>query len=496
MTATALRGPTGPTALTLRAGVARRLALGTVAALAAALAVSPMGGTPSPVAEQVTYVVRTAPGAAAEVATAAAGAGAVVERTLQGIDAVIVKATAAQAAVLGRTGGVSGVTPDAPLRPKAYDPVSDGTSLLNVQQATGVRQQWRNGMTGAGIGVAVVDSGVNRVKGLDAPGKVYYGPDFTPEASDPARKNLDGYGHGTHMAGIIAGQDPGFEGWNPNPQAFYGVAPQSHIVSVKVADGVGNTTVSAVMSGLDWVLQNRWVDNQNIRVVNLSFGTDSTQSYTVDPLAHATEKLWKAGLAVVVSAGNDGTTYGQLDNPARDPYVIAVGAADTRGTLSTTDDTVPGFSSRGNGTRNPDVLAPGRGIQSLRVPGSYVDVNYGSTGTLNDRFFRGSGTSQAAAFVSGVVAQLIQRGLYHPDDMKASLTSNATKLTGHDAKAQGNGLVNVDKALANAKWGSAAQSHPSSTGTGSLDAAGDVDVAGRSWKGRSWKSDAWAWSLG
>ncbi len=482
------------TAVAARAGVGRRTAFALTGALAAALAVSPMGGTPSPAAEQVTYVIRTAPGAAAAVAAAAEQSGAAVERALLAVDAVIVKATAAEAASLGRAEGVAAVTPDAPLRPRLYDASTDPTSLMNVQQAVGVRSAWRNGATGLGVDVAVIDSGVNRVRGLDGYNKVVYGPDFTPENAVSTTANVDGYGHGTHMAGIIAGQDPGDPVTNTNKQAFYGVAPMARIVSVKVADAQGNTTIAAVMSGLDWTLMNRTTSGRNIQVALLAFGTDSTQHYTVDPLAHAAEKLWHAGLTVVVSAGNDGTTLGRLDNPARDPFVIAVGASDTKGTTSTRDDVVAPFSSRGDGTRNPDLVAPGRGIQSLRVPGSYVDVNYGSTGTLSDRYFRGSGTSQAAAFVAGAAAALNHARGWAPEQIKTALMASATSLTAQSIQAQGRGEINLINALG---------IHPidtprnfaRSTGTGSLDAAGDVDVAGKAWKGKAWKSDAWAWDL-
>jgi subtilisin family serine protease len=145
----------------------------------------------------------------------------------------------------------------------------------------------------------------------------------------------------------------------------------------------------------------------NLRVLNLSFGTDSTQDYKVDPIAHAVEKAWHSNIAVIVSAGNNGTSLGQLDNPARDPFVIAVGSAQTHGTAATGDDSVSTYSSRGNGVRNPDLVAPGQSVQSLRVKGR--------TSTPPTRpeswtaVLPGSGTSQAAAFVSGVAALMISR---------------------------------------------------------------------------------------
>jgi serine protease AprX len=436
------------TAITLglaNGGLTRRAALAAAGAIAAALAFAPMGGTPSPAAERVTYLVRTAPGTAAEVAQAAGAAGVAVQRTLRAVDAVIVTATAGEAARLARLDRVAAVTPDAPMKANVYDATVDGTSLRNVQLAVGARAPWKAGVTGYGIDVAVIDSGVNRVKGLDGLGKVIYSPDFTPEATT-AGNNVDGYGHGTHMAGIIAGQDPGEPVSNTNAQSFYGVAPHARIVSVKVADAQGNTTISAVITGLDWVLANRYTEGRNIQVANLAFGTDSTQHYTVDPLAYAAEKLWLSGTTVVVSAGNDGTALGRLDNPARDPFVIAVGASDTRGTASTRDDTVTAFSSRGDGTRNPDVVAPGRGIQSLRAPGSYVDVNHGATGALSERYFRGSGTSQSAAFVSGVAALFKQGRNWAPEQIKTALMSTAARLSGMDVTAQGAGQIHVPNA--------------------------------------------------
>ena len=130
-----------------------------------------------------------------------------------------------------------------------------------------------------------------------------------------------------------------------------------------------------MIAAIDWVVEHRNDDPGNpIRVLNLSYGTDGVQDYQIDPLAHAVENAWRAGIVVVVAGGNDGIGRRKLNNPAYDPYVIAVGAADTRGPRRTGDDLVPDFSSRGDASRRVDVAAPGRSIVSLRNPGSYLDL--------------------------------------------------------------------------------------------------------------------------
>src|SRR5439155_26364246 len=147
---------------------------------------------------------------------------------------------------------------------------------------------------------------------------------------------MDRYGHGTHMAGIIAGQGS----TNVN---YAGVAPGANLISIKVAGGTGATDVSIVMAGLQWAVTHR--AQYNIRVLNLSFGTDSKQSYSVDPLDYAVEQAWRSGIFVSVSAGNLGSSSNTITKPADDPYVVTVGAATLKSTQSFNDDTVSDFSS-------------------------------------------------------------------------------------------------------------------------------------------------------
>ena len=235
------------------------------------------------------------------------------------------------------------------------------------------------------IDVAVIDSGVVPVQGLTTGGKVINGPDLSFDSQSEDLRYMDTYGHGTHLAGIIAGYDGTRTG-------FLGVAPGARIVNVKVANYEGAVDVSQVIAAIDWVVQHRNDNGMNIRVINLAYGTDSVQPADVDPLSFAVEQAWRAGIVVVVAAGNDGNSTA-LRNPAFNPYVIAVGASDSNYTGKPGDDFVASFTNCGTSDRYIDVLAPGRSIISLRNPGSAADVEHPEA-RIGDRFFLGSGTSQ------------------------------------------------------------------------------------------------------
>src|SRR5581483_3674327 len=141
------------------------------------------------------------------------------------------------------------------------------------------------------------------------------------------------------------------------PGGYQGVAPNANLLSVKVGASTGAADVSQMIAGIDWVTQHANDNGMNIRVLNLSFGTNSIQPYLIDPLAHAAEVAWRDGIVVVASVGNDGWASRTLADPAIDPYIIAVGADDPQGTVDPGDDTVPSFSQRSRGPRQPDVLA-------------------------------------------------------------------------------------------------------------------------------------------
>jgi serine protease AprX len=408
----------------------------------------------------------------------------------------------------------------------AYDPASDPYSMQNITAADGTQAWWNAGYTGKGVDVAVIDTGVTPVAGLNAPGKLINGPDLSLESQNPNLQHLDTNGHGTFMAGLIAGNDG-------QPGGYRGVAPDARIVSLKVGVADGGADVSQVIAAIDWVVQHRHDNGMNIRVLNLSYGTNSTQAYGTDPLAYAVEQAWKAGIVVVAAAGNSGYQTGAsaqgLADPGYDPQILAVGGADIMGTAAPWDDQVASYSASAAscsvGCRAPDMIAPGTHMQGLRVPGSYIDQN-NPAGALSDRYFRGSGTSEATAFVSGAVADLLQRyPQLTPDQVKAMLTASCDKLSSYNWKQQGCGEIDMGK-LQSASVPSvfaSQQYNPASTGTGSLEAArgsdhismngvallGEQDIfgqpfnspamaaleaAGSSWSGGTWNGSVWTGS--
>ena len=251
---------------------------------------------------------------------------------------------------------------------KAEKWIDDGgknTSVQTVRKAAGGKKKDQTvdtaSLTGKGVGVALIDSGVAPVKGLDQAGKVINGPDLSFESQTANLRHLDTFGHGTHMAGIIAGSDPRRRAATRRRRYFVGVAPDAHLVNLKVAAADGAVDVSQVIAAIDWVGHPPQRPGLNIRVLNLSFGTDSTQDPKLDPLSYAVEAAWRNGIVVVVAVGNDGADRRPGSRARRaNPYVIAVGAADPNGTDARNDDTVAAFSNRGSATRHADLLAPGR----------------------------------------------------------------------------------------------------------------------------------------
>lgn len=390
-----------------------------------------------------------------------------------------------------------------------YDPVANKGALWHVAETIGAHASYGAGFTGKGVGVALIDTGVTEVRGLDT-GNVLHGPDLSFDSQDPELAHKDAYGHGTHLASIIAGRDVvGSPASYTARNRFNGIAPDANLVSVKVGASDGAVDVSQVIAAIDWVVAHR--RELNIRVLNLSYGTNAAQDPKTDPLTFAVERAWRAGIVVVVAAGNDGSKTMRLANPAQSPYVVAVGPDDTRGTVTHTDDTVPQWGTRGTNTRHADLVAPGVSVLGARVPGGYADER-NPQARVGSRFAKASGTSQAAAVVSGAVALLLQaRPALEPDQVKQLLRVTADPFRSTDVKYRGRGLVDV-RAAQTAKAPRAVQSSVKySTGLGSLEAArgtshvtdgvtelrGEIDIFGRPWNAASWtKATNAAWSGG
>jgi serine protease AprX len=328
------------------------------------------------------------------------------------------------------------------------------------------------------------------------------------------------------MASLIAGRDTpqskpaGYV--TASASQYVGMAPDARVVNVKVAAADGGADVSQVIAAINWVTQHAHDPGMNIRVLSLSYGTQSTQAYTLDPLCYAVEQAWKEGITVVVAGGNDGvTTTTSLADPAMDPFVLAVGADDPQGTVRSTDDTVPTFATHGTRQRHVDLVAPAVHVLGLRVPGGTVDLNNPSA-RVGTRFLRGSGTSQATAIVAGAVADVLQKyPSMTPDLVKATLMQGAVTFAESSATYRGSGLLDVGHAL-NGGGSNGNQSNPAATGTGSLEQArggshvvdpdtgslltGEQDIFGKpftsgawaqlaasgtAWDGGSWNGSLW-----
>lgn len=440
-------------------------------------------------------------------------------------------------AVVALVGALGGATlQTVPVASAAtYDPITDRYSMTSIATLSGAARWWNAGYTGRGVDVAVIDTGVSPVPGLDGTDKIVNGPDLSFESQAPGLTYLDTNGHGTFMAGLIAGHDATLTApyANAPATAYRGIAPDARIVNMKVGVADGGVDVTQVIAAINWVVQHKNDNGLNIRVINLSYGTNSTQAAAVDPLAFAVEQAWKHGIVVVAAAGNTGYQRRKgapgLADPAYNPYIIGVGGFDPMGTASFSDDVMGPYSASSAGCgscKNPDFVAVGSHIQGLRVPGGYLDQTH-PEGRIGDRYFRGSGTSQAAAITSGAVALILSKypGLT-PDQVKRFITANAKKVPGADSQAQGAGEINLTQ-LATKTPGAYSQRFTNGTGAGSIEASrgsdhvssdgvtpltGEQDIfgapfnaaavaasgasgtswVGGSWNGRSWSGDGWS----
>ncbi|HIE53059.1 MAG TPA: hypothetical protein EYP85_15010 [Armatimonadetes bacterium] len=352
------------------------------------------------------------------------------------------------------------------------------------------------GLTGKGIGVAVIDSGIAKHNDFGNVREVYFRGrrELRFLVRAPGWRIIDGYdflrhsrrrfgndelGHGTLVAGIIAGS--GYESGRivlrpivlrPADRkllhfpirTFYGIARKANLVNLRILGREGYGYVSDAIAAIDLCLEH--ADRYRIRVINLSVGHAIGESYRTDPLCQACEAAWKAGIVVVVAAGNYGAYgYGTIDSPGNDPYVITVGAMNTRLTFEREDDVLCYFSAKGptrlDHVLKPDLVAPGNRIISAKAHGSYLDVHYGDSNTVpieyywddpeavrRSEYFVLSGTSMAAAVVSGAVALMLEKDpSLTPDDVKGRLMATAEKRVGWDIFSHGAGYLDIPAAL-------------------------------------------------
>jgi serine protease AprX len=357
---------------------------------------------------------------------------------------------------LAAVAGTSGVARETGVAVAAFG----GPAAAAIDRGTdpGLEIEWIHdtlGIDGAGIGVATIDSGVNASHDDLGSGRIVHWADFVAHQSVP----YDDYGHGTHVAGIIAGS-------GADSAIRRGVAPGANLIVLKALDGTGNGHIADVVAAVDYAIANR--DRFNIRVINLSVAAGVYESWQTDPLTQAALRAVKAGIVVVAAAGNLGvnaageTQPHSITAPGNAPWVLTVGASDSMGTSDRSDDVVAPFSSRGpgaiDGTPKPDLIAPGVGVESTADPGSalfsvqFRSRVWGTAGTVSQPYLRLSGTSMAAPVVTGTVALMLQAyPRLTPNSVKAILQFTADPRPGADASAQGTGLLNPRGAVALAR---------------------------------------------
>ena len=407
--------------------------------------------------DAVPVIVYTDPGAQSVVGrTVPSG---VETTTLAGFDAVAAYLTEAEIDALATSDAVALIVADNPVFGFDYASSMDVTNLaIGLDR---VEAPAAGGPSGAGVGVAILDSGIATTTDLQS-SRIVGWKDLVHKRKAP----YDDAGHGTFVAGLIAGDGtaslPSDQGGHATMQ-FRGVAPAADIIGVKVLDKTGQGRASSVMSGILWVIAHK--DEYNIRVLNLSLGSNPVAPADFDPMARAVELAWKNGITVVCAAGNEGEFGpGGILSPGNSPYVITVGATDTRQTASLDDDAVAFYSSVGptlwDEYAKPDLVAPGNRLISLRVKDSYIDAEFpqnlipvasyvpDAPADAEPSYLMLSGSSTSAPVGAGVAALMIGEDPdLSPDDVKLRMMSTADLLPGATRFEQGAGLIDAAGAL-------------------------------------------------
>ncbi len=332
----------------------------------------------------------------------------------------------------------------------------DNRGDFHYSTVSGAAALHRHGITGRGVTVAVLDSGLWETDALakDTRGKSRVIARYDAIADISGNEVFDESGHGTHMSSVIAHNGPTTVEGRPTG-SFKGIAPDVNLVAVKAFDVEGQGDMLDIVRGIQWVVDNR--EKYGIRILNLSFASRPRWDYWLDPINQAVMRAWAEGITVVAAAGNEGPEPMTIGSPGNLPYIITVGAiTDSWTTLERGDDYIPDFSSRGptpNAHIKPDIVAPGGHITGVTRPGSTITREHPEY-TLDSGDFVMTGSSQAAALVSGIVALLLQlEPDLSPDDIKCKLTSSAEPAINRDGLlaytpfVQGHGQVNAQRAV-------------------------------------------------
>ena len=308
----------------------------------------------------------------------------------------------------------------------------DGTikAVLDIASpAVKANAVWDRNITGKEIGVAVIDTGVYQHPDLS--GRITGFKDFVGNKTTA----YDDNGHGTHVAGAIASDG------SRSDSLYRGTAPGCNVIGVKVLNSLGSGSLSTVIQGIQWCLDNK--ELYNIRVINLSLGSTALQSYEEDPVCQAVEKAWVNGIVVCAAAGNSGPEPRTISSPGIDPVVITVGAIDDKNSSNFDDYFVAEYSGRGPTIDNfakPDIVCPGTNIISLRSPSSTIDKQY-KDARVGENYM-------ATPVCAGIAALMLEAdNSLKPDEIKDMLKQNAKPLPGISENSQGAGLADAAKSI-------------------------------------------------
>jgi serine protease AprX len=457
-------------------------------------------------------------------------AGGRVTRDLHIINGFGAELSAQAAADLAGKPGVRTVSLNGTVKPSAID-----TSHLATAYNQSIRSNrvWNadRGATGDGVGIAVIDTGIQgdlpdfRVSQSDSTSRVIVDAVVNPNATTAGDK----YGHGTHVAGLIAGNGLNRSTSDSLYGDYIGAAPNADLINVKASDDDGNVSTLDVIDGLQFVVDHR--DDYNIRVVNLSLNEATPSGYRTNPLDAAVEQAWNAGIVVVAASGNRGSDPDAVQYaPGNDPFVITVGGVDDQNTSDISDDTAASWSSTGTtkeGYAKPDFLAPGAHMVSTLAPRSAI-TQMCSSCIVSGRYFRMGGTSMATGVVSGAVALLLDR---HPDwtpnEVKSALKNNLRQVPGVGMELDVNAAYRANAAdlddsnkyrpntylnsstgaidfsrsswsrssWSRSSWSRSSWSRSSWSCANCTDSSGDVDPSRSSWSRSSWSRSSWSASF-
>lgn len=408
------------------------LLAGVAGLVTAALAGTTMVGVPAASASSAETVIVTASGLLSPVTAVEDVLGTVLTQ-FHIIDGVEASIPAVLEPVLAALPGIT-VTPDVSVSVQStVESTGPHTPSDEFLQQTGATQLFSQGDTGQGVTVAVIDTGIDDLP--DFAGRLIGGVDLSG-GNGPFQ---DGYGHGTFVAGLIAGDGASSSG------QYEGEAPGADLVSIKVAGANGVTDLGTLILGLQWAVDNRLA--YNIRVLNMSLGFQPFESTVVNPLDQAVQAAWNSGIAVVASAGNAGPSNGTILSPGDDPLVITVGALDDMAQPVVADDEMTNFSSVGptspDGWVKPDLVTSGRSVVSLAAPGSTIYDEYPSA-RIGSGNFVGSGTSFSSAITSGAAALVLAANpTLTPDQVKARLLGTTSPGPVGNPFVDGHGALNA-----------------------------------------------------